>query len=83
MNAHHLRGCRKPVHLETCLKTPKPEGGRKQLEGTECVPQDGLAEALILDCLWTRGGAAEVVGMMRRDDDLLANKFDGGREDCR
>jgi hypothetical protein len=82
MNSHYLRGWRKPVHVETCLKTPKPEGGRKQLEGTEYVPQNGLAEALIFDCLRTRGGSTEMLGMMRRDDELLANGSDGVSQDC-
>jgi hypothetical protein len=77
-----LRSCWNPVHSKTCLKTAEPESGRKKLERAENVPEQGLIEAIILDRARTGRWATETVGMMRCEDDVLANRFDGDGKRC-
>ena len=59
--------------METRLKTAEPEGGGKQRERAEHVPQKSLTGAIILDCAQTGRWTAKGVWMMRRDDDLFSN----------
>ena len=68
--------------METCLKPSEPEGGGKQLERAEYVPEKRLTKTVTLDRAGMSEWATEAVRMMGCDDYLLSNSFDGWGDSC-